>query len=1689
MKATNRFRTPAGMSALLLNIITTIILMLFVSTATLAQNVERPTSIALKPVFTRSETKAAPANAREASPIASRVDSAQTSIERNATVGTNSASAYGFSTATNGTFTDMSSGTTQLVAAGADDTSSVVTNIGFDFFHQGTRYTQFSASSNGYIRLGGTAVASTQYVLGTAGIPLITAYGSDLIVSTTGKVHYKVTGSAPNRVLTVEFLNMTIIYDGIGTNTDGTYQVRLYESTGVIEFVYGAMNRNTGTGFSGANNPQYVGFSLNNTADTFATITTATNTVTTTGTPASNLPTNNAPIPNLNTPTNGSHRVYTFMPPVPTAPTNLSFTGVTPLAMTLNWTDSANEAGYVIYRSTDGINYSFLGTAAQNATSFNATGLSPSTNYFWQVYANSDGALSATNLSGSQATTAPGVVTSTAAGGLWSATTTWAGGVVPTATDDVTIADGATVTIDTADVALDVNVGQGTSGILQFDTTAARTLTVGQNVTIASGGTFNTGAAGAVNAHVLSVGGNLTNNGTLDFSTTGTSANSNAAGITFTGATNNTFGGTGATTDIRTLTINKGTSNANILELNPSNFTVQGTTTDGTPMAFLTLTNGTLKVSGTFAMTGRVFTAAGYTILATAGFWLNNPNFTVAAQNGSPTESGLLRISQGTFNIGTATGNSMGFSTGSTITVEGGAVNVTGRFGVAAAGNTITYTQSGGTITVCTIGNASATLGSFDLGTSATSVVNISGGTIVAQLAATAIDYRYDAGAGPAGLTGGTLQLGNAASGAAKAFNIRGDVPNLVIDGTSAGHSATFSNTLVNYFNASLNITIGTGCTLNLNGSATSTFFFMEGTTVTNNGTLTATNVNKRLYWAGSTAQTYTGTGVVTAPLNSFEVDNALGVALSSTNQVPVTRIILFTGGITGANKFTLGNGGATSGTIQIGNGAAPTAAGTFDAAPTFNLGTGGEIIFYLRTTADRNTGPEINPARTLSAMTVDPNGNNLNLVGDLTITGTTTINTGNFNIGANTLTLTNAIAGTLPAGLKGNATSSLVLNGTTASNVPSSITQLNNFTLNNAGGSTLQVNPFTVNGTLTLSNGALSLGANELAINGPVSVGTGTLTGGATSAISIGGASGNLSLPAVASGLIRLTVNRPSSVITLGAPLSVSNSLELFNGTLNNATNNVTLGNSASITVAGGSIAAAPIFGTSVSVTYLSGLPITTGPEIPASPTVLNNLNITGPGNVLLSSSPMVNGALNLNGGNIVTGANVVIVRSTGSVSRTSGYVDGNLARTFTAPGAIAYDLGAGGSYSPVTVNALSLSLPQAILTIKAVNSQIAGLNPTQSLQRNWVFSSSPITKATLTFNYAPTDVPGPANTALFRVVRKLTNDQRFILPNGSADNVNEGSNTATATATTMPAFGGLYSVTQSNAPGFKVGDPRPVELFDFDGSDARTDAAVWNGTTGDWTIINSLTSTQRVFNWGSAALGDILTPGDYDGDGRTDITVWRPSDGNFYIINSSDDTGIAKNWGAFGDIPVTGDYDGDGKTDLAVWRPSEGNWYIVKSSDNSVVVRSWGTSSDKPVPADYDGDGKTDIAVYRPSEGNWYVIKSSDGLLLSKNWGASSDRLVPGDYDGDGKADFAVWRPSDGNWYVVNSSDNSTSVQNWGTSGDLLVPGDYDRDGRVDYAVWRPSEGNFYIVRSSDGNVITNLGDGSTVPVITVP
>ena len=905
---------------------------------------------------------------------------------------------YAYTTTTSGSLTNMSSGTTTLINPDQDDVASAVTLIGFEFVFMGVRQDRFSVNSNGTLRFGATQVSTTLYdPLAQAGQSLIDAYGADQRThAVDGKVHYKVIGSAPNRTLVVEWLNMQSDFNTGGT-ASLTYQVRLTETSGTIEFAYGSMTMGTAGAADGNSNSPQFGFSSNNAVGTVGSITAAQG-----GAPAptfngaSATPVNNlyvaGSITALTSAADGSRRTFLLTPPSVNPPGGpLTFTGVAATTTTVNWTDSSNEIGYIIYNSTDGVNFTFVGSAAQNATSFAASGLAPSTSYTWRVFAVSEGATA--GLSGGPQSTLP-TTANTGSTGLWNSPGTWSTGSVPSGNDAVTIAAGATVTIDTPGTAYSLTIASG--GVLQFEQTTARTLTVSTDVTIASGGTFQSNPAGTVTTHVLSIAGNLINNGTLDFST---NADTAGAGITFTGANNTTFSGSGATNDIRTITVSKGTTAATILEILTSNFTVRGVTTDTVVGGWLVMTTGTLKLSGAFSGTSRVFSTAAYTIPATFAFWLNNPNYTVAAQNGNAVNNGVLRITQGTFNEGTTNAATLTGAAGAQFLIEGGTVNLAGRFNPSTA---IVYNQSGGSFNVATVGNSGSGTGQASFTMPSTASFNFSGGTInlvQACTGATPIDFINSA----AILSfGGTLQAGTATTTTNFNFRIRTSIPNLVVDNTGTGKTVTVT-AQVNLLGTVL---IKTGATMVINGQ----ICLVLGPTFTNNGTLTGTAAGTRFYFLGGQGPTtYTGNGTVTAPLTEWAVDNTANVTIDpAATQVVVTRFNNFSGGLFNSNRMTIGNGAATAAVVQLGVTGVTQPVLGFDVPPVFNPGTGGVNLFYAPELTGRITGNEMPPSRTLNLINIS----NLNPItiagGDLMINGAVagalTLGGGRVITGANTL-------------------------------------------------------------------------------------------------------------------------------------------------------------------------------------------------------------------------------------------------------------------------------------------------------------------------------------------------------------------------------------------------------------------------------------------------------------------------------------------------------------------------------------------------------------------------------------------------------------------------------------------------------------------------------------------------------------
>ncbi|MDQ4120465.1 MAG: FG-GAP-like repeat-containing protein [Acidobacteriota bacterium] len=273
----------------------------------------------------------------------------------------------------------------------------------------------------------------------------------------------------------------------------------------------------------------------------------------------------------------------------------------------------------------------------------------------------------------------------------------------------------------------------------------------------------------------------------------------------------------------------------------------------------------------------------------------------------------------------------------------------------------------------------------------------------------------------------------------------------------------------------------------------------------------------------------------------------------------------------------------------------------------------------------------------------------------------------------------------------------------------------------------------------------------------------------------------------------------------------------------------------------------------------------------------------------------------------------------------------------------------------------------------------------------------------------------------------------------------------------------------------------------FDFDG-DGRSDLALFNQTTGIWTIRSSRANQTVTTHFGKN--GDLTAPADYDNDGTTDIAVYRPSEGIWYLQQST--AGFkAVRWGAAEDKPVAADYDGDGRADIAVFRPSNRIWYILQSSNNQLRAVHFGLETDVLLrEVDFDGDGKSDIAVYRPSNGGWYWLASnSNNAFKALLWGAGGDVPAPADYNGDGKTDIAVYRLSNGVWYQQLSTESgnySFAAQQFGINGDVPVVADYNGDGKADISIRR---GEIWaLLLSAQGYTGMNFGNASDAPVAAV-
>jgi len=402
----------------------------------------------------------------------------------------------------------------------------------------------------------------------------------------------------------------------------------------------------------------------------------------------------------------------------------------------------------------------------------------------------------------------------------------------------------------------------------------------------------------------FTVGGNFTNNGTF---TSGTGR------VTFTGATSNTISGSAASTGFGGgITVNKGTSQNNILEVTSVITMVNGG---------LTLTNGTFKLSS--ASTIVPFTVDP-NIPVNAKLWNNGGTMNSTASI-DWTLLGYIHVSAGALNFGTAINNRIApNSSGATsgvIEISGGTLTATGR--ISSGVNAWRYIMSGGTASLATLGNTTAGRDVFNLDNSTNGVFSMSGGTLIicnkAGAAGENLGYHNTASLGT-GFTGGVLQMGTTGTTAGSIMRVETTIPiyNLVVNAANCTvqvqSPAAPTATVVQVTN-SINIQNGTfdisALDVNIGGNWTNSSAvadpLIQGTRrVTFNGTAPQ-----------SISNTGSANGMVFANIITNNTSTVIPQITLNTTLQAQTGLTLTAGKVNlNSNTFTLGTSAATPGTL-----------------------------------------------------------------------------------------------------------------------------------------------------------------------------------------------------------------------------------------------------------------------------------------------------------------------------------------------------------------------------------------------------------------------------------------------------------------------------------------------------------------------------------------------------------------------------------------------------------------------------------------------------------------------------------------------------------------------------------------------------------------------------------------------------
>ncbi len=202
------------------------------------------------------------------------------------------AASYSFSASNSTTYTSISSSGTYVSACNSDDGTQTSISIGFNFVYCGTTYTTLSANANGWLSLVNSSSSGfPTYINDPSYFSSYMSSGNGFLMAQWDDMYYpscyySTTGSSPNRVFTFEWGTAYHCCSASGANA--SFQVKLYETTNVIEYIYGSSSFSSSSATIGIANSSSDYLTLSDASSSPTASSTTFTTSISTGSPATN---------------------------------------------------------------------------------------------------------------------------------------------------------------------------------------------------------------------------------------------------------------------------------------------------------------------------------------------------------------------------------------------------------------------------------------------------------------------------------------------------------------------------------------------------------------------------------------------------------------------------------------------------------------------------------------------------------------------------------------------------------------------------------------------------------------------------------------------------------------------------------------------------------------------------------------------------------------------------------------------------------------------------------------------------------------------------------------------------------------------------------------------------------------------------------------------------------------------------------------------------------------------------------------------------------------------------------------------------------------------------------------------------------------------------------------------------------